>query len=88
MTTSQEVFDRAGADRAFYASLLANPRQALEDSGFDLTSDEDIQRVEQFVQAGQAHMAVAARLVGAQAAMRNNDWGIGAGCCSSKVFEA
>ena len=73
---------------AFLASLLVNPKQALQASGLELTNDSDINELEKVLQAAQEHLAIVWRFIGINSTVSSNDWGIGASCCSQKILSS
>lgn len=70
------------ADTATLARLVADPKGVAIELG--VTDEEGIRDLERLAYA--AHNAVQAAGTSAGLQMRAADWGIGAGCCNSRVM--
>jgi hypothetical protein len=72
------------SDTATLARFLADPKGAAFDLGAHVDDVDTIRDLERLALSGQA----ALKSVGAASglAMKEADWGIGAGCCNSKIM--
>jgi hypothetical protein len=84
MATFKDVKARAERNPAFLAQLVVNPKKALADANLKVTAPADVARLELFAKMAGEQIRAAGAIVGIKAGQ--NEWGIGAGCCNSKVL--
>lgn len=84
LNSFDDVKARVSTDPSFLAGLVVDPKKTLRDNGFNLTDAADVTKVELLVRLSQENLRSSARVLGIRTA--NADWGIGAGCCNSRML--
>lgn len=72
------------SDSATLARFIANPKAVAAELGTDLKDEKIVRDLERLAANGQAALNGIGRAAGL--AMKEADWGIGAGCCNSKAI--
>ncbi len=84
LNSFNDVKARVANDPAFLANLVVDPRKALREGGFQLEDPADVTKVELLVRSSQENLRASARVMGIRTGTA--EWGIGAGCCNSRML--